>query len=203
MLTLSEHKTHEFILNFVQKFGFSPTISEVARGIGIKSRGVAHRYLKILEKKGYIRLLPKRHRNIQIPNVHRTHQIPLLGVIAAGLPIDALQQMESLEIHSLFKGENRFALRVKGNSMIDENIVDGDIIICERREPEQQDIAVILIDKEQVTLKRLKKNADRTVTLIPANTDYESMTYDGDRIEIQGIYIGLLRMSSQKNRILI
>lgn len=191
MLTLAQRKTEEFIRKFFKEHNYAPTASEIAEGIGIKSRGVVHRYLKALEDAGRIALTPKRHRNIRLSD---TGSLPLLGAIAAGQPIEAIPQQESIDVASIFVGANRFALKVKGDSMVDEGILDGDIVICEKRETaDNGQIVVALIDREEATLKRLQCNLDKTVTLHPANSALKPMVYPASRVAIQGIYIGLVR----------
>lgn len=199
MLTAVQHKTYQFIKQFIDKYGYSPTTAEIAKGIKIKSRGVAYRYLSALAEKGLITLTPHRRRNIQLLTsaTHQatTHQgLPLLGQIAAGSPIEAVPQQETVDVADLFYGRNRYALRVNGNSMVEEGIFDGDIVICERRVTAQNgQIVVALIDNEYATLKRLLHNSDKSVTLLPANSDHLPQTYSPERVQIQGIFIGLLR----------
>ena len=196
MLTLSQRKTYEFVKKYVQGNDYAPTVAEIATGIGIKSRGVVHRYLKALEEKGYIHLLPKRHRNIRLLKHNPLGSIPLVGAIAAGQPIEAIEQNEAVEVAAIFLGADRYALRVKGDSMINEGIFDGDIVVCERRETaDDGQIVVALIDHEEATLKRLYHNADDTITLLPANPAHQPMVYPAKRVMIQGIYIGLLRFT--------
>ena len=195
MLTLSQQKTLKFVQTFFAKHHYAPTAAEIAEGIGIKSRGVVHRYLKALVNQGYIRLLPKRHRNIQLILNDTSTSIPLVGSIAAGRPIEAIEQHEAVDVASVFLGANRYALRVKGDSMIDEGIFDGDIVVCERRESaEEGQIVVALVDQEEATLKRLYHGRDNTITLKPANPSHQPMTYPAERVAVQGIYIGLLRI---------
>jgi repressor LexA len=196
MLTIAEQKTYQFIKKYMAAYHHSPTTAEIAEGIGIISRGVVHRYLRALEKKGFIQLLPKRHRNIVLKELQEQRGIPLVGCIAAGSPIEAVEQNETIDVVSIFLGQDRFALKVKGDSMLEDGIFDGDIIICERAQGAADgQIVVALIDKQEATLKRLYRNNDRTVTLLPANPQHQAQTYDSERVEIQGLYIGLLRLT--------
>ena len=133
MLTLSQRKTHEFIQKFISKHDYAPTAAEIAEGIKIKSRGVVHRYLKALAAAGHIALTPNRHRNIRLLDAFDSSAaLPLVGVIAAGRPIEAIEQNETVDLAALFAGGDRYALKVKGDSMIDEGIFDGDIVICQK-----------------------------------------------------------------------
>lgn len=198
MLTLRQRKTYDFIQKFFDENDHAPTAAEIAEGIGIKSRGVVHRYLKALDSAGLIRLLPKRHRNIQLmesSSIPLNSSLPLVGAIAAGQPIEAIEQDETVDVASVFLGPNRYALKVKGDSMIDEGIFDGDIVVCERSDIARDgQIVVALIDRDQATLKRLYHNADKTITLLPSNPAHKPMIYSENQVEIQGIYIGLLRI---------
>ncbi len=196
MLTLSQRKTLDFIEFYITNNDYSPTVAEIALGIGITSRGVVHRYLRALEKAGKIELLPKRHRNIRIISENEAaKELPLMGSIAAGRPIEAIGEQESISVADVFLGENRYALRVKGDSMIEEGIFDGDIIVCESSDTaENGQIVVALVDQQEATLKRLQRNSDqKTISLLPANQRLEPMVYSADRVQVQGIYIGLIR----------
>jgi repressor LexA len=193
MLTPTQHKTYEYIKQFIAKHGYAPTTGEIAKGIQINSRGVVYRYLQALVKKRLIQLMPNRRRNIQL--IREEHKfLPLVGKIAAGSPIEAITHQETINIVDIFLGHKRFALRVKGDSMIEEGILDGDIVVCERCESaENGQIIVALIDNEQATLKRLQRNSNGTLTLKPANTKHKPQIYTEERVQIQGIFIGLLR----------
>lgn len=201
MLTLSQRRTFEFIKHFIHKNDYAPTAAEIADGIGIKSRGVVHRYLKILQNAGLIALTPKRHRNISLlcnslDTAKANRELPLVGSIAAGKPIEAIAQNETIDVMNVFLGDNRFALRVKGDSMIDDGIHDGDIIVCEKSDnADDGQIVVALIDEQEATLKRLQRGSSQTVTLHPSNPSLKPMVYPADQVQIQGIYIGLLRFS--------
>ena len=197
MLTLSQRKTYAFIQRFFSEHNYAPTAAEIAQGIGITSRGVVHRYLKGLVQADLIRLLPKRHRNIELLTAPVERSLPLVGAIAAGQPIEAIEQQETIDLASIFLGEHRYALKVKGDSMVDEGIFDGDVVVCERTQTaENGQIVVALIDHEEATLKRFFHNKDESVTLVPANSSHHPMIYSGDRVEVQGIYVGLLRVNA-------
>ena len=196
MLTQTEQKTYQFIKKFMGKHQHAPTAAEIAAGIGIQSRGVVHRYLKSLVQSGYIQLLPNRHRNIVLNSMGRdSESIPLLGYIAAGRPIEAIEHAESLNLKEIFSTPEQFALQVKGDSMIEEGIMDGDLVICRRSETAQNgEIVVALIDTQEATLKRIRFNNEKNlVTLIPANPRYQPISYTPDRVQVQGIYMGLVR----------
>lgn len=192
MLTVSQQKVFDFIQQYMKDHKHSPTMAEIATAIGIKSRGVVHRYVSALADHGLIKIIPGHRRNIKL--IDQSSSLKLKGRIAAGSPIEAITDNETLDIVNIFLGKNRYALKVKGDSMIDEGIFDGDVVVCEYCEtPTDGKIVVALVDNQEATLKRIKYNRDRTITLIPANQKLGPMTYPEDRITVQGIYIGLLR----------
>lgn len=192
MLTVSQQKVYDFIQKYVKEYQHSPTMAEIAKGIGIKSRGVVHRYVSAIAAEGLINILPGHHRNIQLSQP--SHCLTLKGRIAAGSPIEAITDNETLDIVNIFLGKNRYALKVKGDSMIDEGIFDGDVVVCEYcEEAADGKIVVALIDNQEATLKRIKYNNDDTVMLIPANHKLAPVQYPSERVTVQGIYIGLLR----------
>ena len=194
MLTEKQHQTFRFIEQYIEEFGYAPTTAEIAMGISIKSRGVVYRYLQVLQSAGLISLIPGKRRNIVI---QQKAVLPLVGKIAAGLPIEAINNAEELDILSMFIGDGRYALEVQGDSMIEEGIFDGDIVVCqESAAARDQQIVVALVDNENATLKRFKNNQDGTVTLFPANSSHSPQTYESHRVTIQGIFVGLLRLSA-------
>jgi len=194
MLTEKQHQTFRFIEQYIEEFGYAPTTAEIAMGISIKSRGVVYRYLQVLQSAGLISLIPGKRRNIVI---QQKAVLPLVGKIAAGLPIEAINNAEELDILSMFIGDGRYALEVQGDSMIEEGIFDGDIVVCqESATARDQQIVVALVDNENATLKRFKNNQDGTVTLFPANSSHSPQTYESHRVTIQGIFVGLLRLSA-------
>jgi repressor LexA len=117
-----------------------------------------------------------------------------LGRIAAGHPIEAISGEEEINLADFFIGSNRFVLKVSGDSMIEAGILDGDMVIVERCEqPDNGDIVVALIDREEATLKRLQRNGDGTITLHPANASMAPLRYNTGRVAIQGRLVGQMR----------
>jgi len=199
MITLRQRNTLSFIKEYIKKYDHSPTVAEIAEGIGLQSRGVVHRYLRALSDAGEIYLAPRRHRNIRLVERNGSGAtLPILGRIAAGRPIEAILDPRTIDLGSVFVGERRYALQIHGDSMIDDGIHDGDIVICERAQTAGRgQVVVVLIDNEQVTLKRWQPNRDGTVTLLPANALHKPMIYKADRLVIQGLYIGLVRVNAK------
>jgi len=184
-----------FISDYVSKNGDSPSFSQMTEAMGIspRSKSLITRSLRLLEKEGKIKLIKEGRRVlIKLSDKH----IPLLGRISAGVPIEAIPESQNFDIEDLFSGSDRFALQVKGTSMIDEGILDGDIIICMSRDTAKEgDIVVALIDEHHTTLKRISYKVKNMITLIPANAELKPRAYMPERICIQGIYVGLIRMN--------
>jgi len=165
------------------------------RGIGIRSKGVAHRYVQALAEAGALILHPGQHRGIELVEeaIEDALSIPLLGRIAAGQPIEAIPGQDQLDLSTLY-GPNRYALRVTGDSMVDAGILDGDTVIIEQRDiANDGEIVVALIDGENATLKRLKYRQDGSLALIAENATMPPMIYAAERVVIQGIVVGQLR----------
>ena len=199
MLTPSEKKTLRFIQKYCIEKGYSPTLTEIAKGIGIKSKGVVHRYIKTLESLNLISISSHRKRGICLNLEAYENQsvapiIPLLGRIAAGQPIEAIEGREEINLADFIMNPDRFALQVSGDSMIEAGILDGDTVIVKHQNTaENGDIIVALIDGLEATLKRLKKLPDGMILLIPENKLMEGLIYEAKRIQIQGVVVGQLR----------
>ncbi len=201
MLTEAEKRAFNCIKKFIKENNQSPTVAELASMMHLQSRGVVHRYLKALVRKEKIRMEPQRWRNIEVIEEldpwELVGSIPLIGSIAAGLPIEAIAEQESVEVAQMFIGSGRYALRVKGESMIDEGIYDGDIVICQMSDTAHNgQIVVALVDNEQATLKKIYYHEDQTVSLVAANNAFEPQRYQARQVKVQGLFIGLLRMAS-------
>jgi repressor LexA len=188
------------ILNFIRGFilerQLSPTLEEIAGHFKI-SRVTAHEHIGALEKKGALKKAPNRARSIELADDPRDSRarpsaLPLLGTIAAGTPIEALAQPETLDLADwLPGGDEHFVLRVRGNSMIEDGIVDGDLVVVERRSTARDgEVVVALVDGKDATLKRFYREADR-IRLQPANAAMAPI-YVQD-VTIQGVLVGLLR----------
>lgn len=196
-LTDSQRKVLDFIQRFIAIYTVPPKLQEVAEGIGISSRGVAHRYVQALVEAGYIETDSGKHRGIRLLKSNPYHpesRLPLLGEIAAGKPIEAIPGQDEIDLSEFF-GRNNFAVQVKGDSMIDAGILDGDTVIIEFRETaDDGDIVVALIDESETTLKRFKRSQrGKYIKLIPENSEMEPMVYEAERVRIQGVLIGQLR----------
>ena len=196
MPTLLEKRILNFIHAFIIKHGHSPTLVEIGKAVEINSKGTIHRYVQNLRNKGMLAAPERGWRGIRLADdaLSNSTTLPLVGRIAAGQPIEAVQNQEEINLSEMFVGKDRYALQIKGDSMIDIGILDGDIVIIEpRRTAEFGDIIVALIDNEDATLKRFKKLKNGRIELSPENQDLQPMIYDAVRVKIQGILVGQLR----------
>ena len=195
MLTEKEQEVYDFIVRYRDDNGYSPLLREIASSIGIKSKGVVHRYIKSLEKSGLIACHSNKHRGFNIIGHKKIFNINSLGKISAGGPIEAVPDQDILELEHMFSNEKCYALKVQGDSMIDAGIHDNDWVIVEKTNKiSNSKVAVILIDNQDVTLKYYKLLSKDTVELIPANKKFDSTIYHISRISIQGIVIGQIRV---------
>ena len=194
MLTEREQTTLQFIQSYIAKHAKAPLLTEIAEGLGIQSKGVVHRYLSVLEEQGYIRRHQK-HRGIELEGHPDSDELPLLGRIAAGKPIEAIENRELINFANLLGGANRYVLQVKGHSMIDEGIRNGDLVVIEQSSTARSNqIVVALIDDNEATLKRIKFPSRDVIRLIPANKNMQPKEYPADRVTIQGTLVGQVRM---------
>jgi repressor LexA len=194
MTTDFQDNLYNFINEYITHKGISPSYAEMllAMGISPHSKSLITRSLRALNKEGKI-VLKKEGRRVLISVISK--QLPLIGCISAGNPIEAISDYQSIDINKLLEGESRFALQVKGNSMIDDGILNGDIIICRHTSSANEgDIVVALIDQHNTTLKRISFKVKGMITLVPSNPDLKPRAYAAERVFIQGIYVGLVRI---------
>lgn len=196
MLTSQENNALKFIRQYLAQYGYAPKFKEIGLAIGVNSQGTVHRYVQSLEDKGYIERAKGNARGmnlVELPLVSAP-TIPLAGKIAAGLPIEAVEDQQELNLAEMFMGPELFALRVSGDSMMDAGILDNDYVII-RKQPVARDgdIVVAMIDRVEATLKRFKRKSEREVALIPENADMETMVYAAERVNIHGVLVGQMR----------
>ena len=203
MLTKQQDKLFNFLKNYFSKKNIMPNFDEMKDALDLKSKSGIHRLLNGLEERGYIKKMVNRARAIEIikPNITRNKShdeivsLPLLGQIAAGAPIEAISDDTNYIDFpkSLIGNGEFFVLNVKGDSMIEAGILDGDkAIIKKSQTAENGDIIVALIDNQEVTLKRLLKRSGQ-VALQPENKAYETRIYGHNRVKIQGILSNIYR----------
>jgi repressor LexA len=198
----TRQKVIEFIHGFYDEHGYAPTVRDILKGCELSSTAVVQHHLKVLENEHLIERDSKVFRSIQLPDRKNTIRVPVLGKIAAGLPIPVLssetwhtEAMETLELSSeITQGKEVYALKVSGTSMIDALIDDGDIVLMEPvKSVENGDmVAAWLKKEEEVTLKRFFKE-DGQIRLQPANSSMKPLYYDAANIEIQGRVVAVVR----------
>jgi len=185
--------------------GYSPTMQELADELGV-SKVTVFEHVEALIKKGALVRQKNKARSLQVapdlelPDERRTTRIPLVGTIAAGSPIEAVEEREHLDLESLFLppgvsagAANQFVLRVRGDSMIDEHIADGDYVICEQRNTARNgEMVVALLDTGEATLKTLYREKGH-IRLQPANEKYEPLIVPAEQVQIQGVVLGVVR----------
>jgi repressor LexA len=222
MLTAKQKELLLYIHERIKETGVSPSFDEMKEALDLASKSGIHRLITALEERGFLRRLPHRARALEVlklpdsaapsappkgrgafrPSVvnegRPQHGVPILGQIAAGVPIEALQQ-EVGRISApddLLANGDHFALEVKGDSMIQAGILDGDVVIIRRTESaDSGDIVVALIDSEEATLKRLRKRGN-SIALEAANPAYETRIFGPDRVRIQGKLVAMIRRYS-------
>jgi repressor LexA len=194
-LTDRQKEIYEFIREKIESRGYGPTVREIGEAFDIKSPNGVMCHLKALEKKGLIKREDGRARAIQLVN-HRRPSVglPLYGVVAAGSPIEAPAQNEHLEFAELFGGPNQYALKVRGQSMIEDHIEDGDYVIIRRQETADNGDRVVATVDNEVTLKRYYRDRDQ-VRLEPANGTMAPIVVDPHKqqFNIVGVLVGVVR----------
>lgn len=197
VLTPRQKELFDYLCRFTQAHGYAPTIAEIRAHFGLSSPASVHQLLSVLTREGLIRRVPHASRGIEIVTQASNEQaceIPLLGVVAAGQPIEAILSRDIVCIPPDLLGRGRtFALRVRGDSMIDEHIRDGDFVIVESRQTADNGQTVVaLIDGSDATVKRFYREGNQ-VRLEPANPQYKPIIVKSDRVNIQGVVIGVIR----------
>jgi repressor LexA len=193
-LTERQREIYEFIRGKIEARGYGPTVREIGENFGIKSPNGVMCHLKALEKKGLILREDHAARAIQLVH-HRppSQGLPYLGVVAAGSPIAAESQDERLQMDDLFGGPNRFVLQVRGNSMIENHIEDGDFVVIKKQETADNGERVVAMVDNEVTLKKFYKERDH-IRLEPANGAMAPIIVDGSQdCQVLGVLVGVMR----------
>ena len=204
-LTPRQKQLLDYMIEFIDSNGYNPSYEEIATGLSLASLATVHKHISALERKKYIRRGHNQSRSIEIsPDYLRDHhrsatagvaEVPLLGRIAAGVPVEAIQGSERL-CFTDFTGNSdaTFALQVRGDSMIDDHICNGDFVLIERTtEVKDGDIVVALVDETDATLKRIYREPNGKVRLQPANSGMQPIVVDRSAVEVQGRLLAVLR----------
>ncbi len=200
-LTESQNRIFQYICKYIQQSGYPPAIRDIGKAFDIASPNGVMCHLRALQKKGYIQRDEKneerggRARSITIPGVSAGgFSLPLLGVVAAGKTIEAVEQDERLEMRELFNQDNLYVLKVRGTSMIESQIADGDFVIIKRQETADNGEKVVAMVDKAMTLKRFYKRKDH-VRLEPCNSSMDPIIVDPTKemVSVLGVLVGVIR----------
>ena len=202
-LTKRQKQVLDFIANFVDEYGYCPSFEEIARGLELASLATVHKHISVLEAKNYLKRGFNQSRSLELTPRYMQEQqrfksgppnIPLLGRIAAGQPVEAVEQQEVLNFADFAGNSTTYALEVRGNSMIDDHICDGDLILLERAaEARDGDIVVALVSGSETTLKRFYRESGDMVRLQPANSTLKPILVPARDVQVQGRLLAVLR----------
>jgi repressor LexA len=199
-VTKRQKEVLDFITGFVQRNGYSPSFEEIAHGLSLRSLATVHKHITNLQSKGLLQRSHNRSRSIDVlpprPKTRSSERLPLLGRIAAGLPIEAVENAETLSLGDIVGNRDVFALQVRGESMRDEHIVDGDYVFVEKASTATEgEIVVALVNGTETTLKRYYIEGS-TVRLQPSNSEMDPIFVPASQVAIQGRVLGVLRKYS-------
>ena len=203
-LTKRQKEVLDSLVTFLNKHGYSPSFEEIARSLKLTSLATVHKHITTLEKKGFIRRGYNQSRSIEVMQLPRpvreqvierhAVELPLAGRIAAGRPLEAVEDRETISLGDFARSGNTFVLQVKGDSMVDDHILDGDFIVVEQTQVANPgEIVVALIGGGEATLKRFYREPGGKIRLQPANADMQPIVVPASEVKIQGRVIGVLR----------
>jgi repressor LexA len=204
-LTRRQKQVYDFISGFVDKHGYSPSYEEIGVGLGLSSLATVHKHITNLEEKQLLRRDYNRSRSIDLLRprgrmkqslavaAETNMTLPLLGRIAAGRPLEAVENPESISLADFTRSKEVYVLQVKGESMQDEHIMDGDYVLIERADTARDgEIVVALVDGTDATLKRIYRQGE-TTRLQPSNATMQPILVPASSVQVQGRVIGVLR----------
>ena len=196
-LTKRQKQMVDYLEHYIGEHGYAPTLAEVGEYFGLSSLATVHKHLRNLESKGFIRRTHNHSRALEIAGKDgraRARELALLGQVAAGVPIEAIEGNDTISVPEQFvRRDNTFCLRVKGESMVDEGIRDGDYIIVEGREVANPGETVVALIGDEATVKKYYREADGRVRLQPANPSMEPIYVPEEGLRIRGVVVGLMR----------
>jgi repressor LexA len=196
MLTKRQKELLDYLAAYIEQHGYAPTLEEIGRNFALGSLATVHKHLQNLERKGHIRRLPNRSRALEVmprDGARATVQVPLLGRVAAGNPLEPVEVPESVALpeEMLGRGET-FALRVQGDSMVGDGILDGDVVVVESRNAVENGATVVALVRGEATLKRFFRERGQ-VRLMPANERLAPIVAPAQDVEVRGEVVALLR----------
>ena len=202
-LTKRQKQVLDFIAGFVEENHYSPSYEEIARGLELASLATVHKHISVLESKNYLKRGFNQSRSLELTakylsELQRTKppqiEIPMRGRIAAGSPLEAVEQRETISFADFAGGSSTYALEVRGNSMIDDHICDGDIVLLEKvTDVRDGEIVVALVAGSDATLKRLYREPGDLIRLQPANATLKPIVVPAADVEVQGRLLAVLR----------
>jgi len=197
-LTKRQREILDYLNDFIQQHGYAPSLEEIGRRFNLSSLATVHKHLSNLQEKGFIRRSWNRSRSVELLAARigqRAVELPMLGYVAAGHPIEAVIGGDTIAVpEALVSGRrDTYVLRVKGESMIDEQIRDGDWVVVEdRHSADNGEMVIALVGGDDVTLKKFYRESGR-VRLQPANATMAPIYVEPDRVQIQGVVVGVMR----------
>jgi repressor LexA len=202
-ITKRQRQVYDFIAEFVERNNYTPSFQEIGDGLGLNSLATVHKHISNLEKKGLlsrdynrsrsIDLLPPKGRMKQAMSINTGMVLPLVGRIAAGQPIEAIERPETISLADFTRSKDVFVLEVRGESMQDEHILDGDYVLVEKTKVAHNgDIVVALVEGADATLKRFYREGDK-IRLQPSNARMKAIIVPAADVQLQGRVIGVLR----------
>jgi repressor LexA len=203
-LTKRQKEVLDYLVGFLNKNGYSPSFEEIASSLKLTSLATVHKHLSTLEKKGFIRRGYNQSRSIevmQLPKPIREQlldrhvvELPLAGRIAAGRPLEAVEERETISLADFARGQNTYVLQVRGESMRDDHILDGDYIVVEQTHVANPgEIVVALVGEDEATVKRFYREPGGKVRLQPANSQMAPIIVLAADVKVQGRVVGVLR----------
>lgn len=202
-LTRRQQEIYDYLKDNLDDYAQPPTLNELCDALGLSSRGSMHKQIHALVDAGLIEPMNNQRRGIRLTdssagdavddNSSQNH-VPMMGYIAAGRPIEAIENPEVFEVPPTLRSDKPcYVLQVKGESMIDEGILDGDWVVIEQKNTARNgEIVVALIDNADATLKRIEQKPGEVI-LHPANETMQPMHYQPDQVKIQGVLVGQMR----------
>jgi repressor LexA len=203
-LTKRQKEVLDFLVGFSNKHGYSPSFEEIARALRLTSLATVHKHISTLERKGFVRRGYNQSRSIevmQLPKPIREQvlerhsvELPMAGRIAAGRPLEAVEQRETFSLGEFARAQGSFVLQVKGSSMIEDHILDGDYVVVEPTQVANPgEVVVALVDGDEATLKRFFREPGGKIRLQPANSEMRPIVRSAADVQIQGRVVGVLR----------
>ena len=205
-LTRRQKEVMDFLADFIDRNGYSPSYEEIASGLGLASLATVHKHIQALESKQYLRRSYNHSRSLEVGERFSTEEktrrrntagapeVPLMGRIAAGVPVEAIQNSATLHFSDFVGKGNTFALEVRGESMIEDHICNGDYVLAEKTDRVKDgDIVVALVEGSEATLKRYYHHQDGRIRLQPANATMAPIFVNPADLEIQGRVLAVMR----------